>query len=264
MKYDGKDVSLTPVQEEAASFFAKYLETDHVKKPQFCKNFFKDFLKLLNPKNSKEKHKIEKFELCDFSPIAIHLKKETEKRKSRSKEEKDIEKKEKAAAKEKYGWAMVNGHKEPISNFMVEMPGLFLGRGDHPKTGKIKKRIMPEDITLNLSEEAPHPPCPIKGHDWGNIIHDQTVAWIATWTENITDGRKYVLFAPSSSIRGKSDREKFETARRLRKEIDHIRSSYEGDLESEDTAKRQRATAMWVIDRLALRVGNEKGEVRRC
>jgi DNA topoisomerase-1 len=260
MRYNGKPVELTPEQEEAATYFAKYLETDHVKKPQFCKNFFKDFLKLLNPKGSKEKHVIQEFDLCDFTPIAAHLKAESEKRKNRSKEEKEIEKKEKAAAKEKYGWAMVDGRKEPISNYMVEMPGLFLGRGDHPKTGKIKKRIMPEDITLNLDEDAPVPPCPIPGHKWGGIEHDSNVAWIATWVENISDGRKYVLFAPSSSIRGKSDREKFETARRLRQEIDRIRSSYEKDLKDEDSLKRQRATAMWVIDRLALRVGNEKGE----
>jgi len=45
----------------------------------------------------------------------------------------------------------------------VEPPGLFLGRGAHPKTGHIKKRLMPEDITINIGEKSTVPPCPIAG-----------------------------------------------------------------------------------------------------
>lgn len=48
---------------------------------------------------------------------------------------------------------------------MVEPPGLFLGRGDHPKAGELKRRVMPEDVTLNLDEDAPVPLCPLKGYD---------------------------------------------------------------------------------------------------
>jgi DNA topoisomerase-1 len=33
---------------------------------------------------------------------------------------------------------MVDGRKEKIGNFRVEPPGLFRGRGDHPKTGMLK------------------------------------------------------------------------------------------------------------------------------
>lgn len=32
----------------------------------------------------------------------------------------------------------------------MEPPGLFRGRGDHPKMGKLKARIYPEDITINI------------------------------------------------------------------------------------------------------------------
>lgn len=48
-------MELTPEQEEWATYFAKYLGTEHVKKPQFCANFFKDWLKFLNPPGSKTK-----------------------------------------------------------------------------------------------------------------------------------------------------------------------------------------------------------------
>ena len=74
-------------------------------------------------------------------------------------------------------------------------------------------------------------------------------------------GIKYVMLNASSSFKGKSDREKYEKARRLDKLIGKIRKDYTKGLKSSDESKRQLATAMWVIDVLALRVGNEKGEV---
>lgn len=32
----------------------------------------------------------------------------------------------------------------------MEPPGLFRGRGDHPKMGQYKRRIYPRDITINI------------------------------------------------------------------------------------------------------------------
>lgn len=32
----------------------------------------------------------------------------------------------------------------------MEPPGLFRGRGEHPKMGKVKKRVYPRDITINI------------------------------------------------------------------------------------------------------------------
>ena len=37
-----------------------------------------------------------------------------------------------------------------VGNFRVEPPGLFRGRGDHPRMGKLKARIYPRDITINI------------------------------------------------------------------------------------------------------------------
>lgn len=42
--------------------------------------------------------------------------------------------------------------------------------------------------------------------------------------------------------------------------IDTIRKGYEADLDSKVTADRMRATAMYFIDKLSFRAGNEKGE----
>lgn len=159
-----------------------------------------------------------------------------------------------------YSFALVDGNIQKVGNCMVEPPGLFRGRGEHPKTGTLKRRVMPEQITLNIGEDAPIPKCPIPGHSWGRIVHKHDVTWLAYWRENVMDNFKYVWLAASSGFKGQSDIEKYEKARRLQHHIPKIRRDYEGNLKAKDLAKRQLATAMWVIDRLALRVGNEKDD----
>lgn len=55
-----------------------------------------------------------------------------------------------------YGYCVMDNHKERIANFKIEPPGLFRGRGNHPKMGMLKRRIMPEDIIINCSKWALH------------------------------------------------------------------------------------------------------------
>lgn len=43
-------------------------------------------------------------------------------------------------------------HTHQVGNFRVEPPSLFRGRGEHPKMGKVKKRVYPRDITINIGE----------------------------------------------------------------------------------------------------------------
>lgn len=111
--------------------------------------------------------------------------------------------------------AIVDGRKEKVGNFRIEPPGLFRGRGSHPKTGKLKTRVLPEQVTLNLGLNAkiPEPP---KGHKWGGIVHDQTATWLATWKENVNGSIKYVFLAATSAWKGQSDMQKFEKARELK------------------------------------------------
>ncbi|KAM9992000.1 hypothetical protein ACTFIZ_012657 [Dictyostelium cf. discoideum] len=255
--YDGKVVKLTPKQEEVATFYANYLETDHVKKQAFKDNFFKEFKGLLT---SEQKEIVKKMDKCDFSHIHAHLKTKKEQRKARSKEEKDAEAVEKKKIQEKHGFATIDGFKEKVGNYMIEPPGLFLGRGQHPKTGMLKQRIMPSDVTLNIGEGEVIPPSPIAGEKWKEIIHNNTVTWLAFWRESVNGGFKYVWLAPSSKIKGQADRKKFEVARGLKNCIGDIRKGYQKSFNDESTEKRQLAVALYLIDFLALRVGNEKGE----
>jgi DNA topoisomerase-1 len=119
--------------------------------------------------------------------------------------------------------------------------------------------LQPEDVTINIGKGA-KVPSPPAGHSWKAVIHDHTVAWLAFWKEPINKGTKYVWLAAGSRIKGESDMKKFDVARKLKDKIGKIRKSYEADLADEDMAVRQRATALWIIDHLALRVGNEKEE----
>lgn len=258
MLYDGRPVTLSPQSEEVATYFSQYLESTHIEKPQFSKNFFREFTKKLNKYD--KGHTIKEFSKCDFRPIHKHILKVREQRKNRSKEEKEREKEEKKKEIEKYGWAIVDGHKERIANFRVEPPGLFLGRGDHPKAGVLKQRIRPKDVTLNLSKDAPVPECPIEGEKWGAIVHDSSVSWLAYWKDPITNSFKYVYLGEGSRVKGEADKKKYEKARELKKHIHRIRKDYTKGLRSSNVTESQRATALWMIDVLALRVGNEKGE----
>ncbi|KAG7813308.1 hypothetical protein KL921_000854 [Ogataea angusta] len=257
--YDGKPVSLPPAAEEVAGFFAALLESDHAKNPTFQKNFFADFLEVLKENGGCPDAEITEFEKCDFSKMFEYFQKQKEEKKAISPQEKKRIKQEKEKMEEKYKFCLLNGRKEQVGNFRVEPPGLFRGRGAHPKTGKLKKRVQPEDITLNLSKDAPIPPPP-EGHQWGEIKHDNTVAWLAMWRENVLGSVKYVRFAQNSSLKGMSDFKKFEKARELKNCIDAIRKDYRAKLKSELMMDRQLATATYLIDVFALRAGGEKSE----
>jgi DNA topoisomerase I len=98
----------------------------------------------------------------------------------------------------------------------------------------------------------------VAGHAWSDIKHDPRGQWLATWKENINGQSKYMQLAAQSSFKGKSDRSKYSKAALLCKNIEKIRKSYKKDLKSRDAETKQLATATWVIDRLALRVGGEK------
>ncbi|KAH3666114.1 hypothetical protein OGAPHI_004303 [Ogataea philodendri] len=257
--YDGKPVSLPPAAEEVAGFFAALIESDHGKNPVFQKNFFADFLEVLNENGGCPDAKITDFNKCDFSKMFDYFQKQKEEKKALSPQEKKRIKQEKDQMEEKYKFCYLNGRKEQVGNFRVEPPGLFRGRGAHPKTGKLKKRVQPEDITLNLSKDAPVPPAP-EGHTWGEIKHDNTVAWLAMWRENVLGSVKYVRFAQNSSLKGISDFKKFEKARELKNYIDAIRKDYQSKLRSELMIDRQLSTATYLIDIFALRAGGEKSE----
>ena len=265
MKYDGKPVTLHPDAEEVAGFFGAMLHsTLNVENPTFQKNFLQDFREILKKTgyakdSTGEKVDIKEFRKCDFTPIFEYYEAQRQAKKDASKDEKKASKAAKDEAEASYVYCIWDGKKQKVGNFRVEPPGLFRGRGEHPKTGKVKSRVQPEQITINIGKAAKVPPPP-EGHKWKEVKHDKTGTWLAMWQENINGNYKYVMLAASSDVKGQSDFKKFEKARELKKHIDRIRKDYRKGLRDELTAERQKATAMYLIDQFALRAGNEKGE----
>uniref|UniRef100_A0A8C6T926 DNA topoisomerase I n=1 Tax=Neogobius melanostomus TaxID=47308 RepID=A0A8C6T926_9GOBI len=254
--YDGKPMKLSAPAEEVATFFAKMLEHEYTTKDIFRKNFFKDWRKEMTPE---EKSKITDLNKCDFSDMSAFFKAQSEARKQMSKEEKQKIKEENERILQEYGFCIMDNHKERIGNFRIEPPGLFRGRGDHPKMGMLKRRIRPQDIIINCSKDSKIPKAP-PGTKWKEVRHDNKVTWLVSWTENIQGSIKYIMLNPSSRIKGEKDWQKYETARRLKKCVDRIRNQYREDWKSKEMRIRQRAVALYFIDKLALRAGNEKEE----
>ena len=258
LMYDGKKIDLSPEAEEVATFYAAVLNTPNAENDTFNNNFFNDFKEILKEYDRDNYKIIKKFDKLDFSRIRKYLDDKKLKDKSLSKEDKKELKLKKEKSVEKYTYAKIDGKTEKVGNFRVEPPGLFRGRGSHPKTGKIKRRVEPEDIIINIGEKAKVPKPP-KGHDWKKVVHDNNATWLANWKENINNQIKYIWLGTGSTFKNDSDASKFNKARELSLIINDIRTRYTEDLESKISLIKQRATALYLIDKLALRAGNEKG-----
>ena len=128
-EYIGFDKKLSSLAEEMLYHYSAKLETDYVHNKVFNKNFW-NALKPELPKEYQSK-KLEDFlPLC--KQIFNHIQKKKEERKLKTKEQKLEEAKEKDEIKEKYGWAILNGERQPIASPYIEGPGIFIARGDHP------------------------------------------------------------------------------------------------------------------------------------
>ena len=258
--YDGEAITLPAPLEEIATFYAAMPTDgpqlgDEKTRNVFNKNFFRGFSEALGPG-----HKIEKFSKCDFKRIREYVNDDRALKKAATKQEKEQTKAEKDAVALKRGWAIVDGRLEKMGNFNMEPPGLFRGRGSHPKTGELKQRTMPESVSINIGIDAPVPKTDLVGHSWQEVRHDPSVTWLCSWNENVQGSNKYVMLSASSSFKGKSDRDKYAKAIQLKHCINKVRKDYNEKILSANKADREIGVAMWVIDILALRVGGEKGE----
>jgi DNA topoisomerase-1 len=252
----GEKLALNRDQEEIVYAWAKKKDTHYVQDPTFQQNFLSDLQKLMP-----ESYNNITIEDVDFS-MAYRLadeekqmkEQEKERYKTLSKEQKKSISQAKKAERERlkaiYGKAVVDGIDVDIANWLVEPPGLFMGRGQHPMRGRWKPRIRPQDITLNLGENAPVP----EGN-WRAIIHDHSSTWLATWIEGLTGKRKYVWLHDSAALRQENDKAKYDKAKKL--------AEREGKVHREVILRMMKgdgkvATVAYLILKLAMRVGDEK------
>ncbi|MBI5034271.1 MAG: hypothetical protein HZB51_27435 [Chloroflexi bacterium] len=317
VKIKNEYVKLNPDQEEMLTAWAKKKDTPYVLDPVFQKNFLRDL---------KEKFDARFADIAlddiDFRELnAIADREKTANLSDEEKKKRSVQRKqERDDLKAKFGVAVIDGRETEVGAYLVEPPGILMGRGNHPLRGRWKDRVRPEAVTLNLDEEAPVP----EGN-WCKIVHDHESMWLATWYDKLSDKRKYIWLADSSHLRQERDQEKYikaakletnvqkvraEIAKRMnyvnknaraeiekqQKELHHKRQTIEsrlheatavGDSETitklesdrdkiksaeeklaqkterthaDEMKTRQLASVCYLIDRLAMRVGDEKDE----
>ena len=261
IKILGEIFFLNREQEELIYAWAKKKDTHYVKDPVFQSNFLSDFKKLI-PDRIKSIQKIDDLDMTDaFNLVDKELRiKEAEKIriKSHPREERRRITHEKKLEKEKlksiYGTAKIDGNEVDVANWLVEPPGIFMGRGLHPLRGRWKPRVSAKDVILNLGEDASVPEGP-----WKAIVHDHYSTWLASWTENLTGNRKYVWLHDSSYLRQDNDKTKYDNAKKLENYIPSIEKEIINQmLYARDTTRKKVATVCYLIYKLAMRVGDEK------
>ncbi|MDW0195957.1 MAG: DNA topoisomerase I [Nitrososphaeraceae archaeon] len=261
VKILGEIFFLNREQEELIYAWAKKKDTHYVKDPVFQGNFLSDFKKLL-PERFTSVRNIDEIDMTEaFSLVDNELKiKENEeiRIKSLTRDERRRISQEKKLEKEKlkaiYGKAKIDGIEVDVANWLVEPPGIFMGRGLHPLRGRWKPRVTPKDVTLNLGQDASAPEGP-----WKAIVHDHYSTWLASWIENLTGKRKYVWLHDSSYLRQDNDKAKYDTAKKLEYYISDIEKEIINQmLNSKDVTRKKIATVCYLIYKLAMRVGDEK------
>jgi DNA topoisomerase-1 len=261
IKILGEIFFLNREQEELIYAWAKKKDTHYVKDPVFQSNFLSDFKKLI-PDRIKSIQRIDDLDMTEaFNLVDKELRiKEAEKIRIKSlpREERRRITHEKKLEKEKlksiYGTAKIDGIEVDVANWLVEPPGIFMGRGLHPLRGRWKPRVSANDVILNLGEDASVPEGP-----WKAIVHDHYSTWLASWTENLTGKRKYVWLHDSSYLRQDNDKAKYDIAKKLENYIPAIEKEIINQmLYARDTTRKKVATVCYLIYKLAMRVGDEK------
>ena len=252
LRIKDQDVALDLLQEEMIYQWAKKKDTPYAQDEVFQKNFVADFAKTFNGKYKNltlsDIDLSNPFKLVDKEKDAKELLTKEEK-KSLAAERKKLREEMKA----KYGMAIMDGKQVEVANYMAEPAGIFIGRGEHPMRGKWKPKVSSKDVTLNLGRDAKVPL-----GDWGKIVHDRDSMWMASWTDVLTQKRKYVWLADTAGIKQDRDKAKYDKAKKLASEIDKIKDKIVNDMQNKDAKLRRISTACYLIYRTAMRVGDEK------
>ena len=261
--YNGKEYLLTPIEEKVAVFYAKRIiseqsgnigkDSQYINNTDFNNNFFNDFKQYLTAEHLKV---FKDFKKIVWSKLVDSVKSQQEQKKNSSK----LQDKIKAEKIEKqHGYAILDGNREKIGNYKVEPQGIFFGRGDNPKKGKIKGVIRPEDVTINIGKEET-PPVPPKGHSWKAVVSDNTARWLSKWTDTITNDIKYVYFNQEGRFKGESDKAKYDNARKINKYYHVIEKQFMDHARSNNKINKELGTVLYLIANFGFRVGNEKDD----
>ena len=280
VKIQGQTIKLTEKSEPMAMAWSRRVLSTTIPPPDkvFTKNFMKEFLEQLKKENPSAGYLntfIPKYLACidnpptaqnnggsqvneiDFSQVKNFIVDEKAKKEAISKEEKKKQAEERKVKrlefKEKYGYAEVDGQRLEIANWTSEPSCLFAGRGDHPQRGKWKEGPSEQDIILNLPPDMPKP-----AGKWKGIVWEPNKMYVAKWEDKLTGKIKYVWFSDTAFLKQNREKEKFQKAETLGKQIKQIEAHILKNLTAKDDTRRKVATVSWLILVPNMRVGDEK------
>ncbi len=251
----GTDYTLNARQEEMMRAFVSKRHLGYWEDQVFVRNFLKDFSKALGIKPVLKPQEVNLESL--FREGITQREHELQQKEAMTKEERKelaAQRKEiREALRAKYGYAEIDGERVEVSNWTAEPSCIFMGRGTHPLRGRWKPGPQEEDITLNLSPDAPMP----EGN-WAGRLWQPDSLWLARWEDKLSGKVKYVWVSDTATIKQDREAQKFAVAQQLAKRINSVRHSIQNDLNSNQPRRRKIATACYLIDALSLRVGDEK------
>ncbi len=253
--------NLPPLAEEMLYSAAKYIEDEHYwKRLVDCKNF----IQCLKPELLANQKSLNWPN--DFIPLLKKMKEDQkvrseEKKAKRTPEVKAKEKEEKVKLKEKYGFAIVDGEKIPIDNYLMEGSSILMTRGEDPRFGTWKYKPRLEDVTLNIVN------CEPPKHWPGKIESNPKAKWVYKY--KIESGRKgmktYCLLYKKVNLSAISKFGQEDTSKKFEKAEKIIANSkkiskyiYENCLNAKDEATKEAALISFIIQETGIRIGNER------
>ncbi len=275
----GQTLKLSQKTEPMAVAWARRLLSTTIPPPDtiFKKNFMKEFLNRLKEENPQAKflndfipQYLTSLEVpsatlnngnqptadeIDLSQVTDYIKQEKAAKEALTKESKKQQAEERKlkrqALRDIYAVAEVDGQKLEVANWTAEPSCLFAGRGDHPQRGKWKEGPSKDDITLNLSPDAPKP------EGW-KTTWEPNKMYVAKWQDKLTGKIKYVWFSDTAFLKQNREKEKFQKAENLGKQIGQVEKHILKTLEAKELDRRKVATVAWLIFAVNMRVGDEK------
>ena len=151
----------------------------------------------------------------------------------------------------KYKFCKINKIKYELSNYFVEPLCIFKGRGDHPLRGTIKIPPDPSLVSINLGINSKIPSPPLANSNWGSIIHNPKVSWACFYKDTLGNS-KYSFPILNNELN------KFQEARTLKSKLPKLRSKILSLCKSDNLRLQQKALAVFLIDKICIRVGHPK------
>jgi DNA topoisomerase-1 len=243
------------------NFMKAFLDQLQAENPDtFLDEFTKNYISNIDDSQATLNINCEQADEINFTEVRNFVIQEKAAKEAMTKEEKkklaEERKIKRTENKKEYGYAMVDGQELEIANWTAEPSCLFAGRGDHPQRGKWKEGPSKSDIILNLSDEKERKKAKEEG--WKDAVWESNKMYVAKWEDKLTGKIKYVWFSDTAFLKQNREKEKFQKAEALGKQIGKIEEHILRNLDSKDDARRKVATVSWLILVPNMRVGDEK------